>query len=90
MDQPEHESLYWEFTEKGGTQALRKGRWKLVRTNVITEPPGDIELFDLERDAGEMNDLAVSHPERVVELLELMEQSRMESQLFPLFDQSNE
>ena len=32
-----HEYLYWEFHEKGGRQAVRRGNWKAVRYNVLKE-----------------------------------------------------
>ncbi|MEM6804436.1 MAG: arylsulfatase, partial [Bacteroidota bacterium] len=39
-EQKKHEYLYWEFHEKGGRVALRKGDWKLIRYNVNKEPQG--------------------------------------------------
>jgi len=83
-EQPVHESLYWEFMEKGGKQAIRKGKWKLVRNQVITEPPGTIELYDLDEDPGETQNVSDIHPELVRELLDEMEAGRTESDIFPL------
>jgi arylsulfatase A-like enzyme len=53
-------TLYWEHT---GNAALRSGPWKLVR-----EYGGDWELYDIERDATELHDLAPSRRD-VVERL---------------------
>ena len=32
--QPKHEYLYWEFSSRGGQQALRYGKWKAIKTNL--------------------------------------------------------
>lgn len=82
--QPAHEVLYWEFTERGGSQALRAGPWKLVRNQVVSDPPGTLELYDLETDPGEAHNLAETYPDRVQELVERMERERVESPIFPL------
>ena len=84
LEQPVHESLYWEFPAVGGKQALRKGDWKLVRNNVTSDPPGTLELFNLEEDPGEETDVSADHPDIVEELLRLMGESRTESVHFPL------
>ena len=68
-EQPRHEYLYWEFYERGGLQAIRRGDWKAVRPL----GGGQVELFDLSADLGEANDLAAEHPETVAELVALME-----------------
>ncbi len=52
--------LFWEHT---GNAAIRSGKWKLVR-----EYPRDWELYDLEADRTELNDLAAEHPEIVADL----------------------
>ncbi len=63
--------LYWEFYERGGARALRQGKWKAVR-----QPwHADVELYNLELDPGEKNDLAGQHPALVDRFRELMEDS---------------
>jgi arylsulfatase A-like enzyme len=84
--QPAHDLLYWEFTAMGGKQAIRKGDWKLVRNNLISNPPGTLELYNLADDTGEENNLAEGHPGLVEELLGLMEENRVESENFTLFN----
>jgi len=79
-DQPEHNHLYWEFHEQGGRQAIRKNEWKLVRYNVNTN--GAYELYNLNEDVGEENNLAEMMPEKVIELAEVLESSRTPSEVF--------
>ncbi|BAX82396.1 arylsulfatase [Labilibaculum antarcticum] len=81
-EQKQHESLYWEFHEKGGRQAIRKGNWKLVRYNVFMPSKTTTELYDLSIDPSETNNLANDNPEFVKELMKRMSASRFESDLF--------
>ena len=83
-DQPVHDLLYWEFPAQGGKQAIRMGDWKLVRNNMISDPPGTVELYDLDQDIGETDNLAQEHPDLVEELLKQAELNRTESVIFPL------
>lgn len=50
-----HPALYWEHE---GNRAVREGKWKLV-----SRYPGAWELFDLEADRTELNDLAAKAPQ---------------------------
>ena len=53
-------AICWKIGEK---RAIRKGKWKLCMVDE-NEP----ELFDLSKDIGEANNLAVEHPELVKQL----------------------
>ncbi len=79
--QQEHEYLYWEFHEKGGRLAVRKGNWKAVRYNV-SKGDEPTQLYNLANDIGEENNLAGKHPEIVKEMEEIMENARTESEVF--------
>ncbi len=81
-DQKKHDYLYWEFHELGGRQAVRKGNWKLVRYHVQDPAKITTELYDLANDPGEITDVSKRHPEVVAELLKLMAQSRVPSDIF--------
>jgi len=83
-EQPEHEYVYWEFPEQGYSVALRKGQWKAVRRNMNTDPNGPIELYDLEEDLGEENNVAEKNPETVKELTGLLAEAHTKSEQFPM------
>jgi uncharacterized sulfatase len=68
--QARHDYLYWEFHERGGKQAVRQGRWKAVRAPWSED--AKTELYDLERDLGESDDVAAEHPELVERMERLM------------------
>lgn len=80
--QKQHDYLYWEFHERGGRLALRKGDWKLVKYNVFDPQKTTSELYNLSEDPGEENNLAEKHPEKVENLTELMKSARTESKIF--------
>jgi len=82
-DQSQHDYLYWEFHERGGRQAVRQGDWKLVVYNVFSEESLSPELYNLKNDPGEDNNLASQYPERVQELMDIMDSSRVKSENFP-------
>ena len=84
-DQETHDFLYWEFVERGGKQAIRKGDWKAVRLDVTKNPDAPIELYNLKDDPSENNDLADQHPEIVEEMERLMAESHEPNPVFHLF-----
>lgn len=75
-------SLYWEFHEQGGRQAIRRGKWKLIKQGVNTDKP-TLELYDLSQDIGETNDLSQSQPKLVKALEKEMQHMRQPSEFFP-------
>ena len=76
--------LYWEFHEQGAKQAIRKGKWKLVRLDVNEKGfHQDVELYDLELDSGESNDVAGQYPDIVKEMIALMDSEHVKSENFP-------
>lgn len=86
--QGEHEYLYWEFHEKKGRVAIRKGKWKGVRYDVAEDANSPLELYDLSADPGEENNIAGQHSEVVAELDALLKGARTVSPVekfnFPL------
>ncbi len=77
--------LYWEFHERGFEQAVRMGRWKAVRHG----PGKPLELYDLETDLSEANDVADQHPEVGTRLEEYLASARTESPLWPVQETSD-
>ena len=68
--------LYWEHQ---GNRAIRMGKWKLVAKGSF----GVWELFDLESDRSELNDLAGLYPNRVTEMSQKWEEWAIESHVKP-------
>ncbi len=81
--QKQHETLYWEFHEMNGRQALRKGDWKLIRYNIFTPEKATTELYNVKTDIGEDKNVAKDYPEVVKEMLEILNKSRIDSEVFP-------
>ena len=77
--QPNHEFLYWEFHEGGYAQAVRMGHWKAVRHGVN----GSIELYDLQTDPKETNNLAAKQPALIKRIEEIMRREHIESEHWP-------
>lgn len=71
-EQPVHAFLYWEYHGRGGSQAVRMGDWKGIRTQVHKNPDAPIQLYHLSQDLGEQNDLAKTYPEIVAQIHRLM------------------
>lgn len=81
-NQIQHDYLYWEFHEKGGRQAIRKGKWKAVKYDVLENNNAPIELYDLSSDLGETTNLADQNPELVEEIKTLLKEARTPSAVF--------
>ena len=81
-NQKEHEYLYWEFHERGGRQAVRKGNWKAVKYNVLQQPNAALELYDLSKDIKEEHNIAKEHREVVKEMEKIIRGARTPSTVF--------
>lgn len=80
--QKEHKTLYWELGRK---QAVRMGKWKGIRKNSKQEL-GTIELYDLENDIREDNNVADDFPE-IVEQIKIIMQNEHEPAAISTFKQ---
>ena len=78
--QKQHEFLYWEFHERGSKQAVRMGKWKLIR--FVND--GKVELYNLDEDLGETTDIADRHPEIIATIMEYLKTARTESEHWPM------
>ncbi len=81
--QREHDYLYFEFQELGGRQAVREGPWKLVHLD-IRGAHSRYELYNLDEDPGEENDLAAAKPDIMDHLQELMREAHVPNPDFPV------
>ena len=82
--QAEHDYLYWEFPDKGYRVGLRQGQWKAVRNDMQERPNGPIELYNLDEDLGEENNVAGQHPEVAREMTRLLRDAHVPSATFPM------
>jgi arylsulfatase len=78
-EQQAHDFLYWEFPSYKGQQAVRLGKWKGVRKNIF-DGNLEIELYDLDNDALEQNNLATLHPDIVTQIAGIMVQEHEPSE----------
>jgi len=60
-----HDVLFWQFSK---AKAIRTGKWKLVRLG-----QADWELYDLEKDRTELNNLALQYPQKVKQMAAMWE-----------------
>lgn len=76
--------LYWERFGGGFKQAVRWKNWKAVRNSspkLLDEP---LELYDLDNDIGEENDVANAHPDVIAEIEHFMKDARTDSHNWPI------
>ena len=79
--------LYREFSGYGGQQAVWAGRWKAVRQNILrknNKQPIKIQLYDLEADISETNNIAAEKPKVVARLRRLMAREHTPSEFYPI------
>lgn len=71
--QKKREYLYWEIPEYGGQQALRMGKWKAIRKNIL-KGNLEIELYDLSVDISEENNIATNNPDLITRIENIFEE----------------
>jgi arylsulfatase A-like enzyme len=73
--QAQHNYLYWEY---GGSQAIRTGKYFAHRTK-----GGPVEIYDLEKDPQQKNDLATANKKLAAKVLIWMNASHTPSTVWP-------
>jgi len=66
--QPRHSALYWEHYGGNPQQAVRLGKWKALRR----PETGNMELYNLQRDLSERQNVAADHPDLVERIKRIM------------------
>ncbi len=84
--QKSHDYLYWEFHERGFHQAVRMGDWKAVRFG-RSRP---VELFNLQSDLSERNNVAAANPDVVRRIEQILATARTDSPEWPVGDKPNQ
>ncbi len=88
-DEPIHQAVVHQSNP--GVFAIRSGKWKLLLGPGSGAPKVmNPQLYDLEQDLSEKNDLASKHPEEVERLLKLMEQYVVDGRSTPGPKQKND
>lgn len=76
--QKEHQYLYWEFYEDGGKQAVLSYPWKLIKLNTTTFlENGKWELYNLNSDPAEQNNVADKNEKLVKKLSRFMNEAHV-------------
>ena len=74
-NQKSHEYLYWEFNETDQI-AVRKKNWKLIVKK------GTCELYDLDTDIHEDNNVADQYPDKVAEMVAIIKEAHTPNENF--------
>jgi len=80
---PADARLYVEFPAYGGQQMARRGRWKLVRQDLLARPDAPTELYDIEDDPVESRDVASLNRGLVADLERSAAREHRPSREFP-------
>ncbi|OYP32314.1 arylsulfatase [Rhodopirellula sp. MGV] len=76
--------LIWNFNGYGGIVAIREGKWKAIRKDLLRKQPGDWELYDLETDPTESDNVATQNPDVVQRLEAAFREDRTVEPDFPM------
>jgi len=71
-NQIERPFLYREYVGYGGQIAVRIGKWKGIKRDLIANPDAPLELYNLDSDIGEKNNIVKLHPEIASKIEALM------------------
>ena len=76
-----HEFLFWDFAGYGGQIAVRYGKYKGILKNLKKNPDAKLELYDLEQDPYEKNNIANQHPDIVNKIMEIIKKERTKPEI---------
>jgi arylsulfatase len=78
------EPMVWDFHGYGGIVAVRDGKWKAIRRDLLRKTPSEWELYDLTVDLAEQHDVAGANPAIVARLEAAYLNTRIPEPDFPL------
>lgn len=74
--QKKHSYLFWDFAGYGGQLAVRMDKWKGIKRDLRKNPDAPLELYDLENDISEKNNVAEEYPKVVARIEKIMLEAR--------------
>ncbi len=83
-EQKRHEFLYWEYAVQHGSQAIRMGDWKGLRSGLAQAGEAKIELYNLKTDPREATNVAAQQPAIVEKMLQIARAEHTSNRMFPL------
>ena len=75
-----HQHLYWEFPSYNGQQAVRMNQWKAIRKDIF-EGSMELELYNLETDIQEQQNVAEENPEIIRQMELIMQQEHTPAEI---------
>lgn len=74
--QEAHDYLFWDFSGYGGQLAVRMGQWKGIKKGLKQNPDAPLELYNLEEDIAEQNNVVDSYPGIAEQIERIMLEAR--------------
>ena len=74
--QESHDFLFWDFGGYGGQIAVRMGPWKGIKRNLRKNQDSPLELYNLETDISESNNVVQAHPDIAAKIGSIMLRER--------------
>jgi len=74
--QKKHDYLFWDFASYGGQLAVHMGKWKGIKRDLRKNPDAPLELYDLENDVSEKNNMAEEYPKAAASIEKIMLEAR--------------
>ena len=69
--------LFWDFAGYGGQMAVRMGKWKGLKRDLRKKDKVTFELYNLEEDIGETNNVTSQHPEIAAKIEQIILRERV-------------
>ena len=79
--QNKSEYLFWDFSGYGGQLAVRMGKWKGIKKDIKKNPDAPLELYNLEIDIAESNNVVNEFPDITKKIEGIMISGRTEPEL---------